>query len=245
MRTRRKEYNMNDLSNIDIPKIKIWNDQRVVTFRDIDEVHQRPEGTAKKAFSRNRKRFIRGVDYFIVTRSEIQKSVKDTLEYFGDIPNRGITVLTETGYLMVVKPFTDDLSWKVQRRLVSSYFNCGKLQNEVINRSDIPQPHEGHYPSLANTWMKDHEPLFKQICSAYVISRKELYHKILLDIGDDYNVDDYRVFYKRDTGHAPEYIMYVVSFYPELREAAETIIQIHMNRVRWYPKEYLEKIYNR
>lgn len=236
---------MNDLSNIDIPKIKIWNDQRVVTFRDIDEVHQRPEGTAKKAFSRNRKRFIRGVDYFIVTRSEIQKSVKDTLEYFGDIPNRGITVLTETGYLMVVKPFTDDLSWKVQRRLVSSYFNCGKLQNEVINRSDIPQPHEGHYPSLANTWMKDHEPLFKQICSAYGISRKELYHKILLDIGDDYNVDDYRVFYKRDTGHAPEYIMHVVSFYPELREAAETIIQIHMNRVRWYPKEYLEKIYNR
>ena len=142
---------MNDLSNIDIPKIKIWNDQRVVTFRDIDEVHQRPEGTAKKAFSRNRKRFIRGVDYFIVTRSEIQKSVKDTLEYFGDIPNRGITVLTETGYLMVVKPFTDDLSWKVQRRLVSSYFNCGKLQNEVINRSDVPQPNEGHYPSLSNT----------------------------------------------------------------------------------------------
>ena len=236
---------MNDLSNIDIPKIKIWNDQRVVTFRDIDEVHQRPEGTAKKAFSRNRKRFIRGVDYFIVTRSEIQKSVKDTLEYFGDIPNRGIIVLTETGYLMVVKPFTDDLSWKVQRRLVSSYFNCGKLQNEAINRSDVPQPHEGPYPSLANTWMKDHEPLFKQICSAYGISRKELYHKILLDIGDDYNVDDYRVFYKRDTGHAPEYIMDVVSFYPELREAAETIIQIHMNRVRWYPKEYLEKIYNR
>ena len=236
---------MNDLSNIDIPKIKIWNDQRVVTFRDIDEVHQRPEGTAKKAFSRNRKRFIRGVDYFIVTRSEIQKSVKDTLEYFGDIPNRGITVLTETGYLMVVKPFTDDLSWKVQRRLVSSYFNCGKLQNEVINRSDVPQPYEGHYPSLANTWMKDHEPLFKQICSAYGISRKELYHKILLDIGDDYNVDDYRGFYKRDTGHAPEYIMDVVSFYPELREAAETIIQIHMNRVRRYPKEYLWQIYNR
>ena len=236
---------MNDLSNIDIPKIKIWNDQRVVTFRDIDEVHQRPEGTAKKAFSRNRKRFIRGVDYFIVTRSEIQKSVKDTLEYFGDIPNRGITVLTETGYLMVVKPFHDDLSWKVQRILVSSYFNCRKLQNEVINRSDVPQPHEGHYPSLANTWMKDHEPLFKQICSAYGISRKELYHKILLDIGDDYNVDDYRVFYKRDTGHAPEYIMEVVSFYPELREEAETIIQIHMNRVRMYPKEHLDQIYNR
>ena len=238
---------MNDLSNIDIPKIKIWNDQRVVTFRDIDEVHQRPEGTASRNFKSNRKHFIKDVDYFLITRDIFNgrnPSIKEKLN-IETIPPKGITLFTETGYLMLVKSFQDDLSWKVQRILVSSYFNCRKLQNEVINRSDVPQPNEGHYPSLANTWMKDHEPLFKQICSAYGISRKELYHKILLDIGDDYNVDDYRVFYKRDTGHAPEYIMDVVSFYPELRESAETIIQIHMNRVRSYPKEYLEQIYNR
>ena len=238
---------MNDLSNIDIPKIKIWNDQRVVTFNDIDKVHKRPKGTASRNFKSNRKHFIKDVDYFLITRDIFNgrnPSIKEKLN-IETIPPKGITLFTETGYLMLVKSFQDDLSWKVQRILVSSYFNCGKLQNEVINRSDVPQPHEGHYPSLANTWMKDHEPLFKQICSSYGISRKELYHKILLDIGDDYNVDDYRVFYKRDTGHAPEYIMEVVSFYPELRESAETIIQIHMNRVRSYPKEYLEQIYNR
>ena len=238
---------MNDLSNIDIPKIKIWNDQRVVTFNDIDKVHQRPKGTASRNFKSNRKHFIKDVDYFLITRDIFNgrnPSINEKLN-IETIPPKGITLFTETGYLMLVKSFQDDLSWKVQRILVSSYFNCRKLQNEVINRSDVPQPNEGHYPSLANTWMKDHEPLFKQICSAYGISRKELYHKILLDIGDDYNVDDYRVFYKRDTGHAPEYIMEVVSFYPELRESAETIIQIHMNRVRSYPKEYLEQIYNR
>ena len=238
---------MNDLSNIDIPKIKIWNDQRVVTFNDIDKVHKRPKGTASRNFKSNRKHFIKDVDYFLITRDIFNgrnPSIKEKLN-IETIPPKGITLFTETGYLMLVKSFQDDLSWKVQRILVSSYFNCRKLQNEVINRSDVPQPNEGHYPSLANTWMKDHEPLFKQICSAYGISRKELYHKILLDIGDDYNVDDYRVFYKRDTGHAPEYIMEVVSFYPELRESAETIIQIHINRVRRYPKEYLEQIYNR
>ena len=238
---------MNDLSNIDIPKIKIWNDQRVVTFNDIDKVHKRPEGTASRNFKSNRKHFIKDVDYFLITRDIFNgrnPSIKEKLN-IETIPPKGITLFTETGYLMLVKSFQDDLSWKVQRILVSSYFNCRKLQNEAINRSDVPQPNEGHYPSLANTWMKDHEPLFKQICSAYGISRKELYHKILLDIGDDYNVDDYRVFYKRDTGHAPEYIMDVVSFYPELRESAETIIQIHMNRVRMYPKEYLGQIYNR
>ena len=216
-------------------------------YNDIDKVHQRPKGTASRNFKSNRKHFIKDVDYFLITRDIFNgrnPSIKEKLN-IETIPPKGITLFTETGYLMLVKSFQDDLSWKVQRRLVSSYFNCGKLQNESINRSDIPQPYEGHYPSLANTWMKDHEPLFKQICSAYGISRKELYHKILLDIGDDYNVDDYRVFYKRDTGHAPEYIMEVVSFYPELRESAETIIQIHMNRVRMYPKEYLEQIYNR
>ena len=238
---------MEELEKLEIPAIKVWDSQRVVTFNDIDKVHQRPKGTASRNFKSNRKHFIKDVDYFLITRDIFygrNPSIKEKLN-IETIPPKGITLFTETGYLMLVKSFQDDLSWKVQRRLVSSYFNCGKLQNEAINRSDIPQPHEGHYPSLANTWMKDHEPLFKQICSAYGISRKELYHKILLDIGDDYNVDDYRVFYKRDTGHAPEYIMEVVSFYPELRESAETIIQIHMNRVRIYPKEYLEQIYNR
>lgn len=238
---------MEELEKLEIPAIKVWDSQRVVTFNDIDKVHQRPKGTASRNFKSNRKHFIKDVDYFLITRDIFNgrnPSIKEKLN-IETIPPKGITLFTETGYLMLVKSFQDDLSWKVQRRLVSSYFNCGKLQNEAINRSDVPQPHEGHYPSLANTWMKDHEPLFKQICSAYGISRKELYHKILLDIGDDYNVDDYRVFYKRDTGHAPEYIMEVVSFYPELRESAETIIQIHMNRVRMYPKEYLEQIYNR
>lgn len=236
---------MEELEKLEIPAIKVWDSQRVVTFNDIDRVHQRPNGTAKRSFKQNRKHFILNEDYLELTRKEFGTNFVPNSEPLKGNPNLKVFLFTETGYLMLVKSFHDDLSWKVQRRLVSSYFNCGKLQNEVINRSDVPQPHEGHYPSLANTWMKDHEPLFKQICSAYGISRKELYHKILLDIGDDYNVDDYRVFYKRDTGHAPEYIMEVVSFYPELREAAETIIQIHMNRVRRYPKEYLGHIYNR
>ena len=29
-----------------------------------------------------------------------------------------LKVITETGYLMLVKSFTDDLAWKVQRELV-------------------------------------------------------------------------------------------------------------------------------
>lgn len=47
--------------------IKEFQGQRVITFKDIDEVHQRPTGTARNAFNRNRKRLIKDVDYFILT----------------------------------------------------------------------------------------------------------------------------------------------------------------------------------
>lgn len=32
--------------------------------------------------------------------------------YKGGNPNNLVTILTETGYLMLVKSFTDDLAWK-------------------------------------------------------------------------------------------------------------------------------------
>lgn len=38
-------------------QIREYNGERVVTFKDIDTVHQRPAGTARKAFYRNKKRF--------------------------------------------------------------------------------------------------------------------------------------------------------------------------------------------
>jgi DNA-binding XRE family transcriptional regulator len=37
------------------------------------------------------------------------------------------TYFTESGYLMLVKSLTDDLSWEVQRLLVNSYFRANLL----------------------------------------------------------------------------------------------------------------------
>lgn len=101
-----------------------WQEDRLdgkaerMAFKDIDRVHQRPDGTAKRNFNKNRKHFIEGVDFFLIKRADIQKYEFRTFE----IPTRGITVFTETGYLMLVKSFEDDLSWSVQRQLVNIYF---------------------------------------------------------------------------------------------------------------------------
>jgi hypothetical protein len=102
-------------------QIKEWEAQRVVTLRDIDAVHERPEGTARKRFNDNRQHFILGEDYFKICASEFRT------HKLGDLSSKAhedITLFTESGYLMLVKSFTDDLAWQVQRALVNSYFRA-------------------------------------------------------------------------------------------------------------------------
>lgn len=147
---------MNELTMIGKQQIEIkeFKGQRVVTLKDIDTVHERPEGTAKRNFLENRDRLIKEQDYFIVTKNQ-----KDEIRTF-EIPNRGITLLTEQGYLMLVKSFTDDLAWQVQRQLVSNYFKGGKSLDLVFQMIEefktearaqiaelIEQANENHRPS--------------------------------------------------------------------------------------------------
>ena len=121
---------MNDLvhiGNTDI-SVKEYRGQRVVTFRDIDKAHERPDGTANKRFLNNKKRFVEGEDFFIVSNSEIRKSL---LFPISDNDYMDRVLITEQGYLMLVKSFTDDLAWEVQRQLVNSYFKAVKPLSQV------------------------------------------------------------------------------------------------------------------
>lgn len=95
--------------------IKEYKGQRVVTFKDIDTVHGRPDGTARRNFNRNKEHFIEGEDFFVRNSYEAKK------EYSATAPN-GLTLLTESGYLMLAKSFTDKVAWDVQRTLVKAYF---------------------------------------------------------------------------------------------------------------------------
>lgn len=120
---------MNELFTINQAAISIkeYSGKRVVTFKDIDAVHHRPEGTARKRFNDNRKRFVEGEDYFKIQPSEI-RTVGITS------PNGGI-VVTESGYYMLVKSFTDELSWDVQRQLVNGYFRANQMQSVLADLS--------------------------------------------------------------------------------------------------------------
>ncbi len=126
--------------------VKEHKGNRVVTFRDIDTVHGRESGTARKRFNDNRRHFIEGVDYFVRKTDEAKK------EYDISAPN-GLTLITESGYLMLVKSFTDELAWTVQRQLVNSYFNHNSGENQLEPYTYIDKTYKGE-PVMT---MKDFE----------------------------------------------------------------------------------------
>ena len=120
------------INSIPLP-VREYSGQRVVTFRDIDTLHQRPDGTAKRNFNKNEKYFIEGINFFKITPYEFRTAF---LEEMDTRQQNDITLVTESGYLMLVKSFRDDLAWNIQRQLVNSYF---RVTEQVNAYSDLLQ----------------------------------------------------------------------------------------------------------
>ena len=148
---------MNELVRVGNSSISVkeYRGKRVVTFKDIDTVHERPEGTARKRFAGNRDRFIEDKDFFKISPSEFRTTI-------GDMDSRqqnDITLISESGYLMLVKSFTDDLAWTVQRQLVDSYFRAQKpMTPEQMMRVQLGMidGHEERISKLENTMNIDY-----------------------------------------------------------------------------------------
>lgn len=105
------------INNTDL-SVKEFKGQRVVTFKDIDMLHERVEGTAGRNFRDNKKHFVENEDFFFIKPADIGNNEIRRSE----INNKGTYLITESGYLMLVKSLQDDLAWKVQRELVNNYF---------------------------------------------------------------------------------------------------------------------------
>lgn len=212
---------MNEVITIENTEMQIreYNGQRVVTFDDICSVHKCERKRLTKHFERKRKHFLKDEDYYELTRKELNDLTSPNSKIIGN-PMIKAYLFTESGYLMIIKCLDDDLAWKVQRQLVNSYF---KVKQEIPERKT--------YPLLVeDKWLAEMEPNFEYLCKQYKLTRKGLYHKILLDIGKSYNVDDYKILYKYEKGYKSRFVMEVVSYFAELREEAEKTILEHVAR---------------
>lgn len=106
------------IGGIDVKRVT-YRGEAIVTMAQVDEIHQRPEDTARRTFNENRERFEEGRDFYSLTSDEIR-----TMSQLGVLPARTAraNVLTERGYLKLTKPMNDDRAWEVQGDMVDVYF---------------------------------------------------------------------------------------------------------------------------
>lgn len=197
-------------------QIREYNGERVVTFKDIDMVHQRADGTASRNFRKNKKHFIEGVDYIRRNSSEAKR------EYDIIAPN-GLTLVTESGYLLLVKSFTDDLSWKVQRQLVDVYFKVREVQKEPYYKEPLADDFTPRVP-IVSDWYERNKGRMYRLCKDSGNSRSYLYHCILNRLSERYDLDAAREIYKNEVGKYPEYPIDIVKYFPELEQDADKIL---------------------
>lgn len=115
--------------------VKEYENQRVVTAWDIAKVHNREVREITQNFNYVKDKLLKGEDYFLVNKEKVSES-KILIQDF--IPNnvKEIVLFSESGYLMLVKTFTDDLSWDIQRQLVKGYFNLKENNQKSLT---LPQ----------------------------------------------------------------------------------------------------------
>ena len=202
-------------------QIREYNGERVVTFKDIDAVHGNKSGTAKRNFTRNKKHFIENEDFVIATRDLLKGDNLSLLNI--DVPTRGITLLTESGYLLIAKSFTDDLSWNVQRQLVNAYFKVREVQKEPYYKEPLAEDFTPRVP-IVSDWYERNKGRMYRLCRDSGNSRSYLYHCILNRLSERYDLNAAREIYKNEVGKYPEYPIDIVKYFPELEQDADKIL---------------------
>lgn len=211
-------------------QIREYNGQRVVTFKDIDTVHERPSGTAKRNFARNKKHFIESEDFFIVTKNDVGTKFVPTYG-FNEKASSGI-LLTETGYLMLVKSLKDDLSWQVQRQLVNAYF---KVKNELEQTaiSDDVEFSERKIPvrtattpvPLQTNFYEIYKRKMENLAVKTGVSVSFVYHKIYEYVNETYDIKEAEKMYIKEVGRPPKFTMDLFTYFPEMGKVAGDHIQ--------------------
>ena len=125
--------NVIKIENKDL-EVKEWNGKRVVTAKDIADLHERDVKRVVENFQNNKEKFELGKDYFEITKEEIRKSKFS--ESFSKYSKNSVEILyTERGYLKLTKTFNDELSWKIQDLLVESYF----IVKNNLDKIELPK----------------------------------------------------------------------------------------------------------
>lgn len=104
--------------------MKYYAGQPVITLSEVDMIHEKKGGSARRNLNYHADRFLEGVDYYAVPLSQYREQYEANLGSKRGNPNIDVILLTETGYMLLAKTFNDDLAWSIQRALIQTYFRA-------------------------------------------------------------------------------------------------------------------------
>lgn len=109
----------------------LYHDTPVVTIAMVAKVHGVSENTVRNSFHRNKARFVEGKHFYSLTYQEVIQASLSVM------PNPdGMTVFTEKGYLLLVKPMRDQKSWEVQEHMIDEYFALRAIAAQTVSALD-------------------------------------------------------------------------------------------------------------
>lgn len=126
-----------------------YQSEKVLTLSLIDQLHERPDGTAKRNFSEHRDKHLKsGTHYHEVPYTVWSQWDTEGTNFVPSVSPGGggfkgpLILITERGYLLLVKSFKDDLAWQIQDSLVECYFSV--REGDHYGASLEAQRHEAH-----------------------------------------------------------------------------------------------------
>lgn len=163
---------MNQMMQIQNQEIQVkeFNGQRVVTFKDIDLVHERKIGTSGLYFSQNQTHFVENEDFFI----------DGNFARYGNCK-----MFTVSGYSLLAKQFTTDNDNKAMRDMLHQYFEKTVEKEEDVKMNNELQVFKNQEFGEIRTLCIDGEPWFVGKDVADVLGYEKSRNAIAIHVDED------------------------------------------------------------
>ena len=121
---------------------------------------------------------------------------------------------------MIVKSLTDDLSWKVQRQLVKSYF-----QKPLLNLAEKYKRPVSNCPApLATDFYNTNWEKISCCKRVNSLPESDILDVVFAYVSRKYDFDIAEEMYEDQVGHKPKNRMDVLDFFPEMKARAQFAI---------------------
>lgn len=126
--------------DLSVPVIE-FNSERVLTLDLVDNLHRAAPNSTFRIFHQNQSKLVRNKHYYVASPTD----QAFTASYGRPIPPDGLILITQRGYSMLVKAFTDDFSWQVQEQLADAYFDAQRVLSpaeQLVNHANLLVQHD-------------------------------------------------------------------------------------------------------